>query len=157
LHKAGPFRVVRIDESGSRYTLLNLVTNKEERPCHVSRLSAYHYDESGIDMHPNNVALADVLQFNVEAIRGMKGKFTRLKTLQFLVKWEGYPEEENTWEPWSNLRANAVLHEWLRTHEGGKYASYIPTQFAQSNDTDVATPDEDLLSLNEFMAKYSRW
>ena len=124
----------------------------------MSRLSTFHYDEEDTDIHPNNIALADVLQFNVEAIRGVKGTFKRLTSLQFQVKWEGYPESENTWEPWSNLRSNAVLHEWLRTYQNGKYAHHIPSQFVQSDDMDMdeeSTVDEDLLTFNEFLTFYS--
>ena len=34
----------------------------------------------------------------------------------FLVRWEGYPVEESTWEPWSCLtNCNALVQEFLST------------------------------------------
>jgi len=41
-------------------------------------------------------------QYPVQAIRGIKYSG---KKLEFLVKWEGYNEKDNNWEPESNVRA----------------------------------------------------
>ena len=40
--------------------------------------------------------------------------------MQFLVKWKGYDESHNTWEPWTSLRLVDKLHEYLRKHKMGK-------------------------------------
>lgn len=57
------------------------------------------------------MALRDKQEFYVQAIHGVKGHPQRKKTLQFLVQWEGY--DERTWEPWSHLRNNIILHKYL--------------------------------------------
>ena len=41
------------------------------------------------------------------------GDFKRKSTLQFLVKWLGYDESENTYEPWKQLRNTEQLHAYL--------------------------------------------
>ena len=41
------------------------------------------------------------------------GNPTKLKTLQFHVKWRGFDESYNTWEPWKNLRETEKLHRYL--------------------------------------------
>lgn len=40
--------------------------------------------------------------FNVEAIREHRIHEKTLKA-EFHLKWEGYPEEDNTWEPLENM------------------------------------------------------
>ena len=45
--------------------------------------------------------------FIVEAIVGHKAG-PRPNTFLYLVKWEDYPESENTWEPASHLQLNIV-------------------------------------------------
>jgi len=35
-------------------------------------------------------------------------------TWEYLVKWEGYPEDENSWEPGPNISANALNEFWKR-------------------------------------------
>ena len=34
--------------------------------------------------------------------------------MDFLVRWLGYDETEDLWLPWSALRNNTVLHQYLR-------------------------------------------
>jgi hypothetical protein len=93
LNKAGPFRVVNIDDTGSTYTLFNLSEGKEEKPCHITRLSKYEHVEDGLNITPQQAALVDSMQFYVEAIRDYRGSFNaknpkdrKQPKLAFLVK-----------------------------------------------------------------------
>ena len=52
----------------------------------------------------------------------------RLKELKFLVKWEEFDEESNTWEPWKNLRKLEPLHRHLREQK----AEYLIPKAFQS-------------------------
>jgi hypothetical protein len=36
----------------------------------------------------------------------------RGKRLQYLIKWKGYPESDNTWEPTSHLHAPQLIKEY---------------------------------------------
>ena len=56
--------------------------------------------------------------YEVEAIlshrinRNIRGR----NKLEFLVKWQGYDAEHNTYEPFANLRNNVVLHGYAENH-----------------------------------------
>src|SRR6266851_4797127 len=52
-------------------------------------------------------------QYEVEAIRSHRHQ-GRGKQLQYLVKWLGYPESDNTWEPAGHLQTPVLLKEYHR-------------------------------------------
>ena len=52
-------------------------------------------------------------EYFVEKILAHRGDIGRLKTLTFHVKWRGYDESFNSWEPWKNLRETEQLHRYL--------------------------------------------
>ena len=41
-------------------------------------------------------------EYEIEQIRMIK--VLNKYDLRFLVKWQGWPEEDNTWEPFANIR-----------------------------------------------------
>ncbi len=53
----------------------------------------------------------DEEQYEVKAIRSHQRQ-GRGKQLQYLVKWMGYPESNNTWEPTSNLQTLTLLKRY---------------------------------------------
>ncbi len=59
----------------------------------------------------------------VEEILSHKGNFTKKNSLTFEVKWMGY--SNTSWEPWSNVRDNVKVHEYL-TRIGME--KYIPSK-----------------------------
>ena len=66
--------------------------------------------------------------FKVEAIRA---KRTRKGVQQYLIKWEGYESEENTWEPADNVNED-LIDAWNESVQSGK-------KTAASNTSDQAT------------------
>jgi hypothetical protein len=104
----GPFRVANVQ--GDKYACQNLVTD-EIKDYHVTRLRAFHYDERFVD--PRDIALRDVEEFFVEQILAHSGDVNKLKSLEFHVKWLGFDESHNSWEPWKNLRETEKLHRYL--------------------------------------------
>jgi Chromo (CHRromatin Organisation MOdifier) domain len=96
--------------SNSRYTLYDLITNNETE-YHVSDMKQFLYDSYHVD--PVDVARRDHIKFFVESIVSHRGNRTR-SAIEFLVKWRDYPESENSWEQYSNLRDNAILHDYLK-------------------------------------------
>jgi transposase InsO family protein len=104
----GPFRV--LSNTGSQYSLLDLITGKEKL-YHVTQLKAFHFNPLKTD--PVDVARKDYLEFFIESIIQLDGSFDKLATLRFKIKWLGYDETHNTWEPWKNLRKTTALHQFL--------------------------------------------
>lgn len=62
--------------------------------------------------------------FNVEAIRDKRYMKNRL---EYLVKWEGYPENQCTWEPLSNLETvKDMIDEFERNYKNKETPTYKP-------------------------------
>ena len=86
----------------------------------------FRYDERYVD--PRDIALRDREEFFVEKILAHRGDVGRLKTLTFHVKWRGFDESFNSWEPWKNLRETEMLHRYLILHGLQKL---IPAKFRE--------------------------
>jgi hypothetical protein len=54
-------------------------------------------------------------EYEVEAIRSHR-YFGKNKRLQYLLKWKGYPEADNTWESEDQLNAPNLLKQYNRCH-----------------------------------------
>jgi len=50
-------------------------------------------------------------EFEVETIINHRF-FGRRKTLQYLIKWKGYPSSDNTWEPVDNVHAPEIVKQY---------------------------------------------
>ena len=117
------------------FLLLNLVNNKLEQ-FHIKNMRPFLYDEAVTN--PVEVALADTHAWIVDKILDHRGTLS-LKApkfrLSFLVRWKGFGDEANTWEPWNGLRSNKALHDYL-IHLDKK--SMIPSQYRTvNNDTNT--------------------
>jgi hypothetical protein len=108
----GPLRVVKGSESA--FTLLDLVTNKE-KDYHVSELKPFLFDP--VNTNPLDVARKDYLEFFIEAIlKHSRNRNSKKTNLRFYIKWLGYDNDRNSWEPYSNIRDTSLCHEYLRSH-----------------------------------------
>ena len=99
----GPFSIVKII-SKTTYKL-ELPSNWKLHPVfHISKLKKHIDDielfESRKASRPSPEIIDAFEEYEVECI---VDKRVRYKKLQYLVKWKGYPEYENTWEPINNL------------------------------------------------------
>ena len=54
-------------------------------------------------------------EYEVEAIRNHR-RFGRQRTLQYLIKWKGYPEADNTWENHGDVFAEQLIRQYHQTH-----------------------------------------
>ncbi len=117
----GPLRVV--SHVGADYTLENLVDNRIHH-VHVSKLRPFEYDQRFTD--PRLIANKEQKAYDVEAILSHHGRKHDKQSLTFRVKWVGYDETECTYEPWANLRDNAILHRYL-IHIGWK--NFVPKKY----------------------------
>ena len=76
-------------------------------------------------MDPTAVAILDDNMYIVESIiKHRKNGINSLANLELYVKWLGYPEP--TWEPATNLRDNAIFHEYCRRN---RLISLIPAKY----------------------------
>ena len=64
-------------------------------------------------MDPQKVVTHDVDEFHIETILSHRGRFTSKRNLEFKVRWSGFDESFDTWEPWKNLRNVDKLHDCL--------------------------------------------
>jgi transposase InsO family protein len=117
----GPLQVV--SNMGSEYLLLDLITNKV-KPYHITDMKPFRYDALKTD--PLDIARKDYLEFFIEKILEMEGDKKKVSTFSFLVKWLGYDETYNSWEPWKNVRDTDKVHDYLRANNMGKF---IPKKF----------------------------
>jgi transposase InsO family protein len=117
----GPMKV--IDHKQGEYTLLDLTTNKEKL-YHSTQMRKFLFDP--IRTNPTDVSRKDYLEFFIESILQHKGDPKRLSTLEFKIKWLGYDDTYNTWEPWANLREMEILHQYLMVHN---MRQTIPNKF----------------------------
>ena len=104
----GPVRVV--SGSHSRYTLYDLVSNKE-KVYHVSDMKEFLYDTSVVD--PLDVARRDHMEFFVESILDHRTIQTR-SSAQLLLKSLDYPDSAKSWEPYSNFRDIESYRDYLK-------------------------------------------
>ena len=96
-HRKGPFLV--LSHEGPAYRIKSL-TDQKVKIVHISRLEIFRYDAVNVD--PVAIAAKDKREFIVEAIREHVPTYQPAKnkpTLEFFVKWRGYPESENEWVP----------------------------------------------------------
>ena len=87
-----------------------------------------------IDAHAN-VPVDDI--YTVEKILNHRGPASKR---QFLIKWQGFPTSENTWEPESNL---LTCQQLLRNYwsKCGKVDVQEEAKENAKGDTDASVPD----------------
>jgi transposase InsO family protein len=118
----GPLKVISNDKS--EYQLHDLVQNKT-KPYHVSDMKQFIFNPLQTD--PLDIARRDYLEFFVEKVLDMRGDPKRVQSLTFHIKWLGYDDTHNTWEPWKEVRDVEVLHTYLRANNLTKI---IPKKFS---------------------------
>jgi hypothetical protein len=110
----GPFLIIK--KEGNEITLQCLINHKTWT-THVNRVRPYFYDEKLGFPSPEETAARDLHEFFVEKIKDHKliesdANSSRVNSYLFLVAWSGYPNQD-TWEPYVNLRKNEFLHKYI--------------------------------------------
>ena len=120
----GPMRV--ISNNFNNYTLRDLINHKD-KIYHVTDLRVFHFDPIKTDTQ--DVARKDYLEYFIEEVLSHRGNVRYSSQLEFKIKWLGYEEDKNSWEPWKILRDTEKLHTYLRLHG---LAKLIPKKFTNS-------------------------
>jgi hypothetical protein len=79
---------------------------------HIKNLKAFIYDPTNTD--PREIAMQDQQEFLIDHIVTHRGDRKNKTDMEFKVRWMGYDESEDTWEPWKELRNTQQLHEYLK-------------------------------------------
>ena len=132
-YRKGPYKVV--NNVGTRYTLLDLVTNKLIDVL-VHRIHPFRHDANHIG--PKDAALRDNEEFHVGEILEHRGDPRFKSTLEFKVRWAGYEADHDSWEPWKGVRLVEKLHEYL-----------VKTNMAHHIPKDCLKPQLPQVSRNE--------
>jgi hypothetical protein len=66
-------------------------------------------------MRPSSDLIDREAEYEMEAIRSHR-HFGKNKRLQYLLKWKGYPEVDNTWESEDQLNAPDLLKQYNKCH-----------------------------------------
>jgi hypothetical protein len=72
-------------------------------------------------------------QYEVEAVRAHRH---HRRKLQYLIKWKGYPESDNTWEPVDNVQAPLLIRKY---HEVHPLEDKRPAEQARKTSTPTST------------------
>ena len=107
----GPFQV--LDRTNSIYTIEDLVSGKRSS-THIHNLRPFNYDP--VRTSPLTVAQQNEQEFVVESILSHRGNRNRRSTMEFKVRWAGFGESCDSWEPYKALLHVDKLHDYLRTN-----------------------------------------
>merc|ERR1712126_632040 len=62
-------------------------------------------------------------EYKVEKV--LDKRKTKGGKLEFLIKWEGYPDEDNTWEPEENCDCKELIEEFHKNYQDKMYAKKV--------------------------------
>jgi hypothetical protein len=85
----------------------------------------------------------------VETIRSHR-YFGRQKKLQYLLKWKGYPESDNTWEPATQVHAPQLVKQYHTRHPASAIKALLlqrNTNHSPSSWTPSTTPPQSQTTL----------
>ena len=115
-HFKGPYQITDMNPQTIR--VMNLLTQKVIK-LHPAHVHPYILDPNRTD--PADVAQHVTQEYIVDKILQINGHTNRkneyLKTgLEFKVRWAGYSESEDSWEPYSQLKYNIKFIEYCNAH-----------------------------------------
>ncbi|GAA5873889.1 hypothetical protein JCM1840_000216 [Sporobolomyces johnsonii] len=117
----GPYPVIAAFPSQSLYQLQLAPNDKSFNKFHVSKLRRYTPNDADTfpsrqPPRPEPVVVGEEEEYRVEAIVDER---KRGRAREFMVKWEGYPDAENTWEPLEHVRDTEAFGRWEGRAVGG--------------------------------------
>ena len=115
------------------YVIRNLVTQRDAL-ADVTHLKPFFYDPDFVT--PLNVAVRDTDEFVVEAI--VAHQLSRTKDVSkslWQVRWKDYTPDDDTWEPYTNVKDVEAFHNYCR--DQGLF-EYLPAYLKDMSNLDGA-------------------
>ena len=119
---AGPYQVV--SHRDNTYRLRDLVVSDTYIERHIRDLKPFRFDPRYTD--PIDVVARERQELFVDEIISHQGDPEDKRNMSFRVRWLGFGPDRDTYEPWSALDSNTLLHKYLIDH--GLHA-LIPPRF----------------------------
>jgi hypothetical protein len=117
----GPYRIIHKRNHNKLpkfvYQIQNLVTEKTYE-VDVTHIKPFYYDPTYVN--PLHIAIRDTHEYVVEQIvdhKKVQGN------MHWKVRWAGYTHNDDTWEPYDNLKDNDAFQAYCRQH---KMYTYLP-------------------------------
>ena len=104
-----------MDKTDSIYIIEDLVSGKRIT-THIHNLRPFVTLYVPIAEIPSTVAQHNEQEFIVESILGHRDNRNRRSTLHFNVRWSGFDEFSDSWEPYKALMHVDKLHDYLRAN-----------------------------------------
>jgi len=112
----GPYKVLECVHD-SLYLLQSLVDPTITIKCHPERLRLFLSDDTP-ESDLVKLARFDKKEYVVDKILNHRG--TNKKNIEFLVRWEGYSSEDDSYEPFKNVDGCDKLDDYLQSHPDAK-------------------------------------
>jgi len=112
----GPYKITFKDETKHTFKVQHIVNVEKEEVVHHDRLRKLHNNAMTVEQL-RVYAAPDLREYLVEAV--LEHRFTgpeSLDTIEFLVKWLGYDDDENQWLPLVNIDKNKSLIDYIKAH-----------------------------------------
>jgi hypothetical protein len=131
-HFIGPFKVIK--KISDVVYKLNLPNTLQVHPVfHVTKLIPFKSDAKlhPLETPPDSIITSDGYEeFVVEDILKHKGKGSSLK---YLVKWRGYAQHHNTWEPLDSVKDLQALDSYIANNPTAAPPSRAPKATKERN------------------------
>src|SRR6266436_3597460 len=141
--RLGPFKIIQ-EISPVAYRLALPANWRIHDVFHASLLNPYHKTEAhgpNFTCPPPDLVEGEE-EFEVERIVAHR-TFGRSKSLQYLIKWKGYPKSNNSWEPADQVHApNLLKHYHSAAKDRSAAHSTVTHQSAQQINPYQSTKEE---------------
>jgi hypothetical protein len=120
----GPFVVVEVKSPVTYKLQLPPSLSRIHNVFHSSQLKPYYADDGQyiarprISRPPPDI-IAGEEEWEVERILDHRSRrVNRRSVMEYLVKWRGYPDSDNSWEPVTNLHADDLVEDYWQRRGG---------------------------------------